>query len=104
MYDAHHEINVLDSRGKPVEGRGFEVVDVVGSLCENNDKFAHDRLLPRMEEGDYVVIEDTGAHGIAMGFNYNGRLRPAELLLQESATVVQIARHETPEDLFVRYM
>ncbi len=74
--------------------------DVTGSLCENNDKFAIDRSLPELETGDLVVIHDTGAHGHAMGFNYNGKLRHAELLLRESGEVVRIRRAETAEDLF----
>jgi len=73
---------------------------VTGSLCENNDKFAIDRSLPKVEEGDVVVIHDTGAHGYAMGFNYNGKLRSAELLLRQDGSVKQIRRAETLDDYF----
>jgi len=76
------------------------VCDVTGSLCENNDKFAIDRALPELAPGDLVVIHDAGAHGHAMGFQYNGKLRSAELLLREDGSVVQIRRAETPEDYF----
>jgi diaminopimelate decarboxylase len=76
------------------------VYDVVGSLCENNDKFAIQRSLPRIDTGDIVVIHDTGAHGYAMGFNYNGKLRSAELLLKEDGSVRKIRRAETIDDLF----
>ena len=91
---AHHHITVLGDR------RTDEVVDVVGSVCENSDKFAQQRLLPKSEEGDLLLIHDTGAHGHAMGFNYNGRLRPKELLLREDGSVVLIRREETEEDYF----
>ena len=74
--------------------------DVTGSLCENNDKFAIDRSLPAVEEGDLIVIHDTGAHGWAMGSNYNGKLRSAELLLQPDGSVRQIRRAERVEDYF----
>jgi diaminopimelate decarboxylase len=74
--------------------------DVTGSLCENNDKFAINRVLPKMMPGDLVVIHDTGAHGHAMGFNYNGKLRSAELLLREDGEVVEIRRAETLADYF----
>lgn len=96
MYGAYHHITVI---GK--EGEGPEVLyDVTGSLCENNDKFAIDRMLPELQSGDIVVIHDTGAHGHAMGFNYNGKLRSAELLLRENGPVEQIRRAETVEDHF----
>jgi diaminopimelate decarboxylase len=78
----------------------FEKVDVVGSLCENNDKFAIQRLLPEIEDGDRLLIHDTGAHGHAMGFNYNGRLRPKELLLRTNSSVELIRREETVVDYF----
>jgi diaminopimelate decarboxylase len=78
----------------------FEKVDVVGSLCENNDKFAIQRLLPEIEDGDQLLIHDTGAHGHSMGFNYNGRLRPKELLLRSDGSVELIRREETVADLF----
>jgi diaminopimelate decarboxylase len=74
--------------------------DVTGSLCENNDKFAINRLLPKVDVGDLVVIHDTGAHGHSMGFNYNGKLRSAELLLRENGEVEQIRRAETYDDYF----
>lgn len=92
---AHHHITVVDREGYPEE-----VVDVVGSVCENSDKFARQRLLPVAEEGDLLLIHDTGAHGHAMGFNYNGRLRPKELLLREDGTVRLIRREETEQDYF----
>jgi diaminopimelate decarboxylase len=76
------------------------VYDVTGSLCENNDKFAIGRALPPVEVGDLVAIHDTGAHGHAMGFNYNGKLRSAELLLREDGSVVEIRRAETMDDYF----
>lgn len=94
MYGAYHHIEVL---GKDTPE---QVVDVVGSLCENNDKFAVQRLLPKLDVGDVLIIQDTGAHGIAMGFNYNGRLRPQELLLREDGRVELIRRAETVEDYF----
>ncbi len=74
--------------------------DISGSLCENNDKFAVDRKLPKIEIGDIIVIHDTGAHGHAMGFNYNGKLRSSELLLKQDGSVEMIRRAETLEDLF----
>ena len=96
MYGAYHHITVLGKEGRPLDHR----YDVTGSLCENNDKFAIDRMLPEIEPGDLLVIHDTGAHGHAMGFQYNGKLRSAELLLRENGEVVQIRRAETPEDYF----
>ena len=96
MYGAYHHITVLGKEEAPAES----VVDVVGSLCENNDKFAVQRSLPRIDEGDLVLIHDTGAHGHAMGFNYNGRLRPKELLLRRDGSVELIRRAETIEDHF----
>lgn len=78
----------------------IEVVDVAGSLCENNDKFAVNRELPRAEVGDTLVIHDSGAHGFSMGYNYNGRLRSSEILLQEDGTARMIRRAERPEDYF----
>ena len=74
--------------------------DVVGSLCENNDKFAVDRMLPEIERGDLLVLHDTGAHGFSMGYNYNGKLRSAEVLLREDGSTKLIRRAETPEDYF----
>ena len=96
MYGAYHHIEVL---GKDAAA-GTEVVDVVGSLCENNDKFAIQRELPKIVDGDILIIQDTGAHGIAMGFNYNGNLRPKELLLQADGQVELIRRAEQVEDYF----
>lgn len=96
MYGAYHHITVL---GKENAGQR-QKYDVTGSLCENNDKFAIDRELPELQPGDIVVIHDTGAHGHAMGFNYNGKLKSAELLLRENGEVVEIRRAETIEDYF----
>jgi diaminopimelate decarboxylase len=98
LYDAYHHITVLNA-----EGRETEIVDVIGSLCENNDKFAKQRLLPKAKLGDIMIIHDTGAHGHAMGFNYNGRLRPAELLLTRGGDVKLIRRAETVEDYFATF-
>lgn len=95
IYGAYHHINAFPERHSE-----SEPVDVVGSLCENNDKFAVQRDLPRVEEGDLLIIHDTGAHGHAMGFNYNGRLRPQELLLRSDGTVELIRRAEQIEDYF----
>ena len=94
LYGAYHHITVMGKENKPLDS----VYDVTGSLCENNDKFAIDRALPKMESGDIVVIHDAGAHGSAMGFNYNGKLRSAELLLRENGIVEQIRRAETVDD------
>lgn len=96
IYGAYHHIDVL---GKNSEQEGI-ITDVVGSLCENNDKFAIQRRLPEIEEGDILVIHDTGAHGHAMGFNYNGKLRPKELLLRTDGSVELIRREETVNDYF----
>ncbi len=96
LYGAHHKILVL---GKENEKPEFKY-DVTGSLCENNDKFAIDRMLPKIEIGDILVIHNTGAHGHSMGFNYNGKLRSAELLLRTDGSVVEIRRTETSEDYF----
>ena len=96
MYGAYHHITVL---GKEDDKADFKY-DVTGSLCENNDKFAIDRMLPKIDMGDYLVIHDTGAHGFAMGYNYNGRLRSAELLKAESGEIRLIRRAETPSDYF----
>ncbi|EQC68722.1 diaminopimelate decarboxylase [Streptococcus equinus] len=95
MYDAYHHItNMTNPNGE------VEVVDVVGSLCENNDKFAKQRELPQARVGDTLVIHDTGAHGFSMGYQYNGRLRSAEILYQEDGSARLIRRAETPEDYF----
>ena len=96
MYGAYHHITVLGKEDAPCDHK----YDVVGSLCENNDKFAIDRMLPKIDKGDYLVIHDTGAHGHAMGYNYNGKLRSAELLLKEDGNVQMIRRAETPGDYF----
>ena len=96
MYGAYHHIEVPARLAEPV----VETVDVVGALCENNDKFAVQRPLPRILDGDLVVIHDTGAHVYAMGFNYNGRMRPQELLLRADGSVALIRREERPEDYF----
>lgn len=102
MYGAYHHGYVLDRKGKLKSGPR-QRVNVVGPICENCDQFAQRRLLPKMVEGDFYVIANTGAHAIAMGFNYNGRLRPQELLLLRNGRVCQIARAETMGDLFARY-
>ena len=96
LYGAYHHITVMGKERKPHNVS----YDVTGSLCENNDKFAIDRKLPKLERGDIIVIHDAGAHGFAMGFNYNGKLRSAELLLRENGDVVQIRRAETVKDYF----
>ena len=96
LYGAYHHISVPGKENEPAEF----IYDVTGSLCENNDKFAIDRKLPKLEPDDFVVIHDAGAHGHSMGFNYNGKLRSAELLLRENGEVVEIRRAETLEDYF----
>lgn len=96
MYGAYHHITVLGKENAPLT----QLYDVTGSLCENNDKFAVDRPLPKIDIGDLVVIHDTGAHGFSMGYNYNGKLRSAELLLEKDGSVQMIRRAETPEDYF----
>jgi len=96
MYGAYHHITVLGRENAPHD----HTVDVVGSLCENNDKFAIDRSLPKVEMGDILIIHDAGAHGHSMGFQYNGKLRSAELLLKEDGSIQQIRRAETLEDYF----
>jgi diaminopimelate decarboxylase len=95
MYGAYHHITVLGKENEPAT----ETYDVTGSLCENNDKFAIDRKLPPIEVGDIVAIHETGAHGHAMGFNYNGKRRHAELLLKPDGSVQQIRRAETVDDV-----
>lgn len=96
MYGAYHHITVMGKENEPCDN----VYDVVGSLCENNDKFAVDRNLPKIDKGDILVIHDTGAHGYAMGYNYNGKLKSAEILLQEDGSAKLIRRAETVEDYF----
>ncbi len=97
MYGAYHHIDVL---GKSGSDEVNEIVDVAGSLCENNDKFAVERSLPHVDDGDILIIHDTGAHGHSMGFNYNGKVRPKELLLKEDGSVELIRREETLDDIF----
>ncbi len=99
MYGAYHHITVLGKETAPCDHK----YDITGSLCENNDKFAVDRMLPKIDTGDYLVIHDTGAHGFSMGYNYNGKLKSAELLLQEDKTVRLIRRAETPKDYFATF-
>lgn len=99
MYGAYHHITVLGKENEACDHK----YDVTGSLCENNDKFAIDRMLPKIDIGDYLVIHDTGAHGFAMGYNYNGRLKSAELLLKEDGSVQMIRRAETPKDYFATF-
>lgn len=99
MYGAYHHITVLGKENAPCDHK----YDVTGSLCENNDKFAIDRELPEIEMGDYLAIHDTGAHGFAMGYNYNGKLKSAELLLKEDGSVQLIRRAETPKDYFATF-
>ena len=96
MYGSYHYLSVMGKEDAPKD----HVYDVVGSLCENCDKFAVDRSLPEIVDGDILVIHDAGAHGHSMGFNYNGKLRSAELLLHADGTVTQIRRAETLDDLF----
>lgn len=97
MYGSYHHITVVGKEDAPRD----HVYDVVGSLCENNDKFAIDRCLPKIDIGDTLVIHDTGAHGFSMGYNYNGKLRSAEILLKEDGSAQMIRRAETPEDYFI---
>jgi diaminopimelate decarboxylase len=99
MYGAYHHITVLGKEEQPCDYK----YDVTGSLCENNDKFAIDRMLPKIQVGDYLAIHDTGAHGFAMGYNYNGKLKSAELLLKEDGSVQLIRRAETPQDYFATF-
>ncbi len=96
IYGAYHHITVMGKENAPCDHK----YDVTGSLCENCDKFAVDRMLPKIDMGDLLVIHDTGAHGHSMGYNYNGKLRSAELLLREDGSVMLIRRAETPEDYF----
>ena len=96
MYGSYHHITVMGKEDQPCNHK----YDVVGGLCENNDKFAVDRMLPKIDMGDLLVIHDTGAHGFSMGYNYNGKLRSAELLLRQDGSVELIRRAETVEDYF----
>ena len=99
MYGAYHHITVMGKEDAPCD----HTYDVTGSLCENNDKFAIDRQLPKIDKGDLLVIHDTGAHGYAMGYNYNGKLKSAELLLKEDGSVQLIRRAETPKEYFATF-
>jgi diaminopimelate decarboxylase len=96
MYGAYHHITVIGKEKEPHE----HIYDVTGSLCEPIDRFAIDRALPKIDRGDLLVIHDTGAHGHALGFNYNGKLRSSELLLRENGEVIEIRKAETVEDYF----
>lgn len=96
MYKAYHHITIMGKESEPAD----TLYDVTGGLCENNDKFAVDRMLPKVDIGDIVVLHDTGAHGSSMGYNYNGKLRSAEVLLKENGTTELIRRAETPADYF----
>ena len=102
MYGAYHHITVMGQPGGPDKTAApvTNTYDITGNLCENNDKFAIDRMLPKIDMGDILVLHDTGAHGFSMGYNYNGKLRSAELLLQEDGSVELIRRAETPDDYF----
>ena len=99
MYGAYHHITVAGKEDAPCDHK----YDVTGSLCENNDKFAVDRMLPKIDIGDYIIIHDTGAHGFSMGYQYNGKLRSSELLLKEDGSVQLIRRAENPHDYFATY-
>ena len=99
MYGAYHHITVMGKEDKPCD----HLYDITGSLCENNDKFAIDRYLPEIEMGDLLVIHDTGAHGFAMGYNYNGKLKSSEILLHEDGSFEMIRRAETPRDYFATF-
>lgn len=99
IYGAYHHITIAGKENEPCDHK----YDVVGSLCENCDKFAVDRMLPKIDKGDFIVIHDTGAHGFSMGYNYNGRLRSAEILLKEDGSFEMIRRAETPKDYFATF-
>lgn len=99
MYGAYHHITVAGKEDAPCD----HMYDIVGSLCENNDKFAIDRMLPEIEMGDLLIIHDTGAHGFAMGYNYNGKLKSAEVLLKEDGSFQLIRRAETPRDYYATF-
>lgn len=99
MYGAYHHITVAGKEDAPCD----HMYDIVGSLCENNDKFAIDRMLPEIEMGDLLIIHDTGAHGFAMGYNYNGKLKSAEVLLREDGSFQLIRRAETPRDYYATF-
>lgn len=99
MYKAYHHITVMGKENEPHD----HMYDIAGGLCENNDKFAIDRMLPKIDRGDLLVIHDAGAHGFAMGYNYNGKLRSAEVLLKEDGSTELIRRAETPQDYFATF-
>ena len=99
MYGAYHHITVAGKENAPCD----HLYDVTGGLCENNDKFAIDRKLPKIDLGDRIIIHDTGAHGFSMGYNYNGKLRSAEILLREDGSFELIRRAETPKDYFATF-
>ncbi len=99
IYGAYHHITVLGKENEPCD----YTYDITGSLCENCDKFAVDRKLPKIEKGDILFIHDAGAHGFSMGYNYNGKLKSAEILLQEDGTAKMIRRAETPKDYFATF-
>jgi len=99
MYGAYHHITVMGKEDAPAD----HVYDIAGGLCENNDKFAQNRMLPKIDMGDILVIHDTGAHGFSMGYNYNGKLRSAEILLHEDGSFSLIRRAETPKDYFATF-
>jgi diaminopimelate decarboxylase len=99
MYNAHHYIHTLNSKTNKKQ-LDIDVVNIVGTLCENNDWFAKGRILNKIQKNDYVIIHDVGAHGHAMGFNYNGKLRSAEIMRYRNNFKL-IRKHETPEYLYV---
>lgn len=99
MYGAYHHITVSGKENQACDHK----YDITGSLCENNDKFAIDRMLPKIDMGDLLVIHDTGAHGFSMGYNYNGKLKSAEILLKEDGSTQLIRRAETPKDYFATF-
>ncbi|HBU12505.1 MAG TPA: diaminopimelate decarboxylase [Clostridiales bacterium] len=99
MYGAYHHITVMGKEQAPHDHK----YDITGGLCENNDKFAIDRMLPKIDKGDLLVIHDTGAHGFSMGYNYNGKLRSAEVLLKEDGSTELIRRAEEPKDYFATF-
>jgi len=99
MYGAYHHITIAGKENEPCDHE----YDITGSLCENNDKFAIDRMLPKINIGDYLIIHDTGAHGFSMGYNYNGKLKSSELLLKTDGSVKMIRRAETPTDYFATF-
>ena len=99
MYGAYHHITVMGKENEPCNC----TYDITGSLCENNDKFAIDRQLPKIEKGDLLFIHDAGAHGFAMGYNYNGKLKSAEILYKQDGTTQLIRRAEEPKDYFATF-